>query len=225
MCVFCVVENRTFEVHSPDGLRCCILRANTPSDASSWFNAIHAAQNVLVSRALIEVNNNESVEKALRGEEVQSMGWLCWKTAVQLAPSSSDENHVVAPDRRKQQQRTGYTWVPTFAALTRKNLLLYSVAPWSPESWPNPSKALPLVTTRLVNTSPGDQHNKFVVRTGVKDGVETHEFRCETHRDLAQWARSLVKGSHAEAMAMREFSCGESPRSSAYRLIFKRLNL
>ena len=71
------------------------------------------------------------------------------------------------------------------------------------------SSGLSLVTTRLVNTSPGDQQNRFIIRTGMKDGVQTHEFRCETHRDLAQWARSLVKGSHAEALAMIEYSCSE----------------
>ncbi|CAG0918570.1 unnamed protein product [Notodromas monacha] len=71
-------ENRTVEVHSPDGLRCCILRASSPQEASSWFNAIHAAQSVLVNRALAEVNNCEPLDKLmLRGDEVRSMGWLC----------------------------------------------------------------------------------------------------------------------------------------------------
>ncbi|CAG0918571.1 unnamed protein product [Notodromas monacha] len=147
------------------------------------------------------VNNCEPLDKLmLRGDEVRSMGWLC--------------------RRAEDPERSGKDlWSPTFVALTRTNLLMYTVAPWSIESWPNPSKALPLVTTRLVNTSPGDHHNKFVIRTGVKDGVETQEFRCETHRDLAHWARSLVKGSHAEALAMREFSCNAQFRGIQGKLV------
>ena len=49
----------------------------------------------------------------------------------------------------------------------------------------------------------------FSVRCGTPEGVVTHHLRAETHRDLANWARALVQGSHNCAQTQRELACRE----------------
>jgi hypothetical protein len=49
----------------------------------------------------------------------------------------------------------------------------------------------------------------FSVRCGTPEGVVTHHLRAETHRDLANWARALVQGSHNCAQTQRELVCRE----------------
>lgn len=51
-----------------------------------------------------------------------------------------------------------------------------------------------------------NQSTVFCVRCGTPRGIITHFFRSETHRDMAQWARSLVQGTHNTIHYQREFS-------------------
>lgn len=47
----------------------------------------------------------------------------------------------------------------------------------------------------------------FGIRSGTRQGVESHVFRVETHRDVATWTRVLVQGAHAAAILVKEVSC------------------
>ncbi len=46
----------------------------------------------------------------------------------------------------------------------------------------------------------------FSVRCGTSEGVVTHHLKVETHRDLANWARTIVQGCHTSVMLQRELS-------------------
>lgn len=71
---FAVSENRTFELHSPDGVHSCILRAADTNDAASWFNSLHSALYVLTMKALQEAN--KVLSPTLIGGELHHIGWL-----------------------------------------------------------------------------------------------------------------------------------------------------
>lgn len=62
---------------------------------------------------------------------------------------------------------------------------------------------------RLVSSSRQTDMITFSVRCGTPEGVVTHHLRAETHRDLANWARALVQGSHNCAQTQRELACRE----------------
>ena len=47
----------------------------------------------------------------------------------------------------------------------------------------------------------------FGIRSGTRQGIESHIFRVETHRDVATWTRVLVQGAHAAASLVKEVSC------------------
>lgn len=70
-------ENRTLELHSPDGVHSCVLRASDPNEAAAWFNTLHSALNVLNLQALQEANRALG---AVLGE-LQDIGWLARKPA------------------------------------------------------------------------------------------------------------------------------------------------
>jgi len=70
-------ENRTLELHSPDGVHSCVLRASDSSEAAAWFNTLHSALNVLTLQALQEANRALG---AVLGE-LQHIGWLARKPA------------------------------------------------------------------------------------------------------------------------------------------------
>jgi hypothetical protein len=70
-------ENRTLELHSPDGVHSCVLRASDPNEATAWFNTLHSALNVLTLQALQEANRALG---AVLGE-LQHIGWLARKSA------------------------------------------------------------------------------------------------------------------------------------------------
>lgn len=67
---------------------------------------------------------------------------------------------------------------------------------------------------RLVHSGQGSNHIQneemtFGTRTGTRKGVEAHMFRVETPRELANWSRSLVQGSHDAAALIKEINCGK----------------
>ena len=70
-------ENRTLELHSPDGVHSCVLRASDASEAAAWFNTLHSALCVLNLQALQEANRALG---AIVGE-LQHIGWLARKPA------------------------------------------------------------------------------------------------------------------------------------------------
>lgn len=76
ICVLCscllFVENRCLELHSPDGVHSCILRASDSAEALVWFNALHSAMSGSTQRALVEAN------RALINVigELKHIGWL-----------------------------------------------------------------------------------------------------------------------------------------------------
>lgn len=65
-------ENRCLELHSPDGVHSCILRAADSAEALVWFNALHSAMSSSTQRALVEAN------RALMNVigELKHIGWL-----------------------------------------------------------------------------------------------------------------------------------------------------
>lgn len=69
---FATIENRCIELHSPDGIHSCILRAVDPQEALAWFNALHSAIARSAQRALLDAN------RALSNiiGELKHIGWL-----------------------------------------------------------------------------------------------------------------------------------------------------
>lgn len=49
----------------------------------------------------------------------------------------------------------------------------------------------------------------FGTRSGTRQGIDTHIFRVETQRDLANWSRALVQGAHGAAVLVKEVTCCE----------------
>lgn len=98
-------------------------------------------------------------------------------------------------------------WQSVFAAVTDSELRFYESAPWSGEAWRAPAEAYSLIATRLVGSGRRAELPEFSIRCATVDGVITHHLRAETHRDLAEWAKALVNGSHASAVTQRELVC------------------
>lgn len=69
-----VSENRTFELHSPDGVHSCVLRGADANETASWFNSLHSALHVLTVKALQEAN--KVLSPTLIGGELHHIGWL-----------------------------------------------------------------------------------------------------------------------------------------------------
>nr|CAD7202139.1 unnamed protein product [Timema douglasi]CAD7409202.1 unnamed protein product [Timema poppensis] len=187
-------ENRTLELHSPDGVHNCVLRATDAGEAVAWFNTLHSALNVLTLQALQEANR---VLGSLLGD-LQHIGWLARRPLTE-----SQNGGRVGSESSEDLER----WQSVFAAVTERELRLYESAPWSPEAWGGPLHTCPLISTRLVSSSRQTDMITFSVRCGTPEGVLTHHLRAETHRDLANWARALVQGSHNCAQSQHELVC------------------
>lgn len=69
---FHTIENRCIELHSPDGIHSCVLRAIDQQEALAWFNALHSAIARSAQRALLDAN------RALSNiiGELKHIGWL-----------------------------------------------------------------------------------------------------------------------------------------------------
>lgn len=198
------IENhgRTFELYNPDARSACILRGKDTSSASQWFTDIHTNITRLIAPAIEEVNDMLSSNAGYR--EVRAMGWL------------SEQVHLGGDSSHTE-------WKPVFVALTEKDMLLYMAAPWSREDWSAPVMSHPLLATRLVHSGQGSNHIQneemtFGTRTGTRKGVEAHMFRVETPRELANWSRSLVQGSHDAAALIKEINCAVTWRDQEARL-------
>lgn len=185
-------ENRTIELHSPDGVHSCILRASDSTEAGVWFNTLHSALHVLTMKALHEANR---LLANLIGQ-LHHIGWLARRPHI-------EQNGRASSESSEELER----WQPVFGVVTHRELRLYESAPWSPEAWSTPLETCPLISTRLVSSSRQTDVIVFSVRCGTSEGVVTHHLRAETHRDLANWARMLVQGCHNSVQQQRELSC------------------
>lgn len=67
---------------------------------------------------------------------------------------------------------------------------------------------------RLVHSGPGktspllDSELSFGLRSGTKQGVETHVFRVDSAKDLSTWTHLLVEGCHNAAELIKEVTTG-----------------
>lgn len=68
-------ENRTLELHSPDGVHSCVLRAADAPEGAAWFNTLHSALGALTAAALQDANR----ALCLLLGELQYIGWLVRK--------------------------------------------------------------------------------------------------------------------------------------------------
>ncbi|XP_034940239.1 beta-1-syntrophin isoform X2 [Chelonus insularis] len=216
-------EGRILELHSPDGVHECWLRASDCTEASVWFNAIHSTLTMLTLKAL-------RLASALPDPpHLQHIGWLARRHCVQNGRASSESSEDGAGSSTSMSRATGSGyglgggvgcsggWRSVFGAVSSRELRLYECAPWSPEAWASPSITCPLIATRLVSSSSRSNEASssnggtmsgatFAVRVGTMDGVITHHLRAETRRDLAAWARAIVQGCHAAALSLREYT-------------------
>ncbi|XP_055520911.1 beta-2-syntrophin [Leucoraja erinacea] len=182
-------ENRLFELRSPDGRHAIVLRGRDVATAHAWFMAIHGSIAALTPQVLVELR--EVLGPSCRA--VQHLGWL----AEQLKMEGG-----------KQE------WKPVVAILTDKDLLLYKAVPWNRDLWASPCQIHPLLATRLVHSgsarsSPSiSSELMFATRTGSRQGIETHVFRVETHRELSTWTRMLVRGCHGASELIKEVTLG-----------------
>uniref|UniRef100_H3ADU4 Syntrophin beta 2 n=1 Tax=Latimeria chalumnae TaxID=7897 RepID=H3ADU4_LATCH len=187
------VENRLIELHSPDGRHSIVLRCKDTATAHSWFTAIHSNVASLLPQVLAEINTVLGTTGSTASKEIRHIGWLA---------------EQVRLEGGRQQ------WRPVIMALTEKEILLFDCMPWVREAWTAPCQSHPLLSTRLVHSgsargSPSlSSELTFATRTGSRQGIETHLFRVETHRDLSLWTRMLVQGCHSATELIKEISQG-----------------
>ncbi|KAK2181326.1 hypothetical protein NP493_403g02013 [Ridgeia piscesae] len=197
---------RTFELHSPDGTSCIFFRCPDEHLAREWMSAVHGVLHTLLQRALVEANELLKGSQNNSGE-VCHMGWL----ADQVSMNDSHDNDWNSDKVNGEWSKA--SWKPVFVALTDKNMLLYDKAPRSRQDWAAPYLSHSILATRLVhsgkNLQPvdGNEVLTFSTRSGTRQGVTGHQFRVETPRDLAQWTRVLVQGSHDAAGIIKEVNC------------------
>ncbi|XP_052872307.1 beta-1-syntrophin [Anopheles cruzii] len=192
-------ENRCIELHSPDGIHSCILRAMDPQESTTWFNALHSAIGKSTQKALLDANR---ALVSIIGE-LKHIGWLSRRSGGEQNGRSSSESS----DELDK-------WQSIFVAVTDRELRLYESAPWSVEAWSRPFESCPLVATRLagagntstVSSNSSTHSSVFCIRCGTTRGVVSHWLRSETNRDMATWARVLVQGCHNAIVSQREFS-------------------
>ncbi|XP_050461037.1 beta-1-syntrophin isoform X1 [Cataglyphis hispanica] len=228
-------EGRILELHSPDGVHECWLRAADSTEANVWFNALHSALAALTLKAL-------RLASALPDpQQLQHIGWLARRHCLQNGRASSESSEDGAGSSASTSRGAGSGfgltggctggWRSVFGAVSGRELRLYECAPWSPEAWASPSITCPLIATRLVSSptrqneaasssSGSAQHGAtFAVRVGTIDGVITHHLRAETRRDLAAWARAIVQGCHAAAHSLREYTVRCTWQGKACQLV------
>uniref|UniRef100_A0A182FV35 Uncharacterized protein n=1 Tax=Anopheles albimanus TaxID=7167 RepID=A0A182FV35_ANOAL len=81
-------ENRCIELHSPDGIHSCILRAMDPQEATTWFNALHSAIGKSTQKALLDANR---ALVSIIGE-LKHIGWLSRRSGGEQNGRSSSES-------------------------------------------------------------------------------------------------------------------------------------
>ncbi|VDK45618.1 unnamed protein product, partial [Anisakis simplex] len=183
------VENRMFEMRSPSGRYVITFRCNNSVEADAWFESIHACASALLTQALAQVN-------LMLGQnpQVRRMGWVSEQVI--------NESGLIG-------------WKPLFAALTLNDLLFYDSVPLLKSEWACPGVTRPLIATRVVQTTSRtapvitglSDVISFTTRTGTQQGVRSHVFRLETHRELASWVKSIVKCTYEACADTAQVSC------------------
>ncbi|XP_023810679.1 alpha-1-syntrophin isoform X2 [Oryzias latipes] len=172
-------EDRYFEVTSFNRKNSVFLRAKDPAMAQSWYNAIQAAAGSLLPQV------KEELKIMQPGVQIKHVGWMT------------------------EQMRQGPEKA-VLAVLTEKDLLLFPSLPENKQSLSSPTKSHPLITTRLVHSGPGksclhaDSELSFGLRSGTRQGVETHVFRVDSAKELSAWTHLLVEGCHNAAELIKE---------------------
>ncbi|EFX69204.1 hypothetical protein DAPPUDRAFT_301017 [Daphnia pulex] len=201
-------DNRILEIHSPDGLQSCLLRAPDTTQASQWFVSLHTNLSVLSSRGLAE--NGHRIAKALNTASIRMWGWLALlghRPKDAQNSSVNMDNGSLNSHGNEPSSLMSENWQPVFVALTDRDVLLYDSVPWSIDGWTKPSARIPLLMTRLVSSNKSNSEGEyctFCIRTGTSKGVVNRVFRAECERDLTLWARGLVTGTHNCVVAIRE---------------------
>ena len=81
-------------------------------------------------------------------------------------------------------------------------------------NYPLPHPCSCLLPFRLVHSGPGksspllDSDLSFGLRSGTKQGVETHVFRVDSAKELSTWTHLLVEGCHNAAELIKEVTTG-----------------
>ncbi|KAG5305648.1 SNTB2 protein, partial [Acromyrmex insinuator] len=151
-CRVVIEDGRILELHSPDGVHECWLRAADNTEANVWFNALHSALAALTLKAL-------RLASALPDpQQLQHIGWLARRHCLQNGRASSECSEDGAGSSASTSRgagsgfglTTGCTggWRSVFGAVSGRELRLYECAPWSPEAWASPSITCPLIATR-----------------------------------------------------------------------------
>ncbi|KAJ8259041.1 hypothetical protein COCON_G00180530 [Conger conger] len=172
-------ENRYFEVISADRKSCVFLRAKDPAMALSWYDAIQSGAAALLPKV------REDMKSLQDGKEVKHVGWL-------------SEQPQQGPEK------------PVLAVLTEKDLVLYPALPDNKEALGSAEQSHPLIATRLVHSGPGkcspqqEVELSFALRTGTRQGVETHVYRVDSAKDLSTWTHMLIEGCHNAAELIQE---------------------
>nr|XP_014347419.1 PREDICTED: alpha-1-syntrophin isoform X3 [Latimeria chalumnae] len=178
-------EYRYLEVCSADGRHSAFLRTKDAASAQSWFSAIQSHINNLLPKVQAELQALLGGAGIAGSKEIKHIGWL-----------TEELPHNVMKD--------------ILAILTEKELLFYNSLPQTTDALNSPLHNYPLIATRLVHSGPSkgspscDADLSFALRTGTREGVETHLLHVETNRDLSAWTRLLVDGCHGAAELIQE---------------------
>lgn len=96
-------ENRCIELHSPDGIHSCILRAMDPQEATTWFNALHSAIGKSTQKALLDANR---ALVSIIGE-LKHIGWLSRRSGGEQV---STHTHTGAQRKLAPTHRHSLLW-------------------------------------------------------------------------------------------------------------------
>ncbi|XP_041982789.1 beta-1-syntrophin isoform X1 [Aricia agestis] len=197
-------EERTLEIYSPDGVHALTLRAPCSTTAAGWHRSLHAATRRCARAALARARPRL---RPVVGD-VRFAGWLARRPIQEHmgASGGSDDS----------DEAEG--WVPTFVAITDRELRLYEAAPWSAEAWCAPAESLGLAATRLAWWRRGAGAAALGVRAGTPAGLCVRALRADTPHDLAAVAGALVDGAHAAVTSQPEFTFRCRYRGAGARL-------
>ncbi|XP_075043554.1 beta-2-syntrophin [Mixophyes fleayi] len=165
-----------------------------------------------------------SWSQALHNNIISLLPQVLAETQCMLGAASEDLRHLGWVAEQVPQDDGRSTWHPTLAVVSQRDFLLFESMPRTREEWGHPKLKLPLISTRLVHSGPGNNspslgpHLSFATRTGCPQGIEMHVFRVETQRDLSAWTRALVQGCHAAAELTREVTISCSLRGEGVSL-------
>ncbi|XP_072938688.1 beta-1-syntrophin [Epargyreus clarus] len=195
-------EERTIEVYSPDGVHALTLRAPCAVTAAGWHRALHAATRRAARAAMARARPRL---RAILGD-VRYAGWLARRPPTDHIGASGGSD--------SSDDSEG--WVPTFVAITDRELRLYEAAPWSAEAWCAPTESFGLAATRLAwwrrsgdssgAGGAGGGAAALGVRAGTPGGLAVRALRADTPHDLAAVAGALVDGAHHAVRAQPEFT-------------------